>query len=320
MNVLVTGATGFVGAAIARRLAADPAAFVVAAGRRASSGFGEPNVVPLALDVTSAEAFAAASEHGPFDAVVHAAGLAHRFAGAPPDQFESVNVRGAMHAARYAARVGARLVHISSVSVYGDHGPREVDETAECRPSDPYGRSKLAAERAVAEAYGGDAWVLRLATVVGPGDPGNLARLITANIRRRFVQVGPGRNRKTFVSVDDVADIAAAIVSSDVPAGGTYNVAAAPVTVGEVVGAIRVALGRKERGFRLPMAPFSAAAWLNRRTLGIRSVEDAARMLAKWTSDDVYSGEKLRAERGLAPKREILEEIARETRAIAGLE
>ncbi len=318
MKVLVTGATGFVGGAIARRLAVDPDMRVYAAGRSGHMQPTEPNVVPVTLDVTSGEAFAAAAGHGPFDAVVHAAGLAHRFAGASPAEFEAVNVRGAANAARLAAESGARFVQVSSVSVYGEHGAREVDETAECRPAGAYGRSKLAAERAVADEYGSGAWILRLATVVGPGDPGNVARLITAMARGRFVQFGRGRNRKTFVPVDDVADIVWAIVASDA-GGGTYNVAGAPVTVAEVVAAIRGTLGLKATAVRLPMAPFSAAAWVNRHTFRLPAVERAARLLAKWSSDDVFSGERLRAEWGLAPERDILSEIARETSAIAGL-
>ncbi len=317
MRVLVTGASGFVGGAIARRLAADASTAVVAAGRAQPAGRLGPNVVAAALDVTSGADFECAAGTGPFDAVIHCAGLAHQFAGSDPERFEEVNVRGTANAARFAARSGAGFVHISSVSVYGDHGPAEVDEAAECRPTDAYGMSKLAAERAVRDEFGAGAFMLRLATVVGPGDPGNVARLITKIMKRRFVQIGRARNLKTFVAVDDVADIVRELVFSDGPPGGIYNVAARPVTVARVMDAIREALGRDPGRVSLPALPFTAAAAVNRRTLRLGAVERGARMLAKWTADDIYSGAKLLAERGLAPRRDVLEEIARETAAIA---
>lgn len=191
MRVLVTGGTGFFGTAIATRLRAA-GHDVTAAARHAGAG---PGVVTL--DVTSQESCASAfSSAGPFDAVVHAAALAH----VRPDrvshaQCRDVNALGTEHmvGAAVESRV-LRFVYISSVTVYGDYDlPRVVTEEDPCRAKGVYGETKLRAEEACRARSGQiDLCILRMATMYSPD--------WMTNIRKR---VRPfARGRPLYFSLD----------------------------------------------------------------------------------------------------------------------
>lgn len=315
MRVLVTGAGGFVGGAVVRSLAGCVGAEVWGVARRPPEACGA--IRTAVADVADESSVEALGRLGPFDAVVHSAGLAHRFGATDEAEFQKVNVDGTANVARFAAGQGARFVLMSSVSVYGDHGAAAVDEDAECRPFGAYARSKLESEE-VARTHlpASDLLILRLATVVGPGDPGNTARLITQISRRRFFQVGDGSNKKTFVAIGDLAANATALTLSR-NASGTYNVAGEPVTVRAVVDAIREALGRKPGRLWLPAEPFRALAGVGRFIPVGGVLFRANDLLRKWLSDDVYSGARFRSLPGVEPAEPVLQAIADETRWVA---
>ena len=307
--MLVLGASGFVGAAAAE--AASGAGWMVrCAGGRRPARCAEAISVDLA-DTTSLRSACRGSA-----VVVHAAGLAHVPGGARRDaDFEAVNVRGTAAVAQAAAAEGVRrLVLVSSVSVYGDGvcPPGGFDETAPCRPTSPYGRSKLAAEGIARDTVAGtglELLVLRLATVYGPGDPGNLARLMRLIDRGRFLWVGTGENLKTLVHVDDVGRALVAAAAIGAPTG-TYNLSAPPVSMASVVGELARALGRSVPGVRLPGGPCLAAARLL-RMFGSRGAS-AATSLKTWMADDLFNGGRFEDDFGWRPAISLAEGIASE--------
>jgi nucleoside-diphosphate-sugar epimerase len=321
MRILVTGAAGFVGRAIVDRLAADGGTRLIAAARSWTDEDDRENVARVGFDIAEPATEELVRRIGAVGAVVNAAGLAHRFGGALPEEYLRVNEEGARNAARLAVGLGAaRFVQISSVAVYG-RGAEWADESSECRPLGVYAESKLKGEAAVREELAGRVRlsVLRPATVVGPGNPGNITRLITTIIKRRFVMVGSGSNFKTFIAVGDVARAADILARAEPPVEGTFNIAAEPVRVAEVVGAIRAAAGMGTARVRLPAFPFlaaaAAAAPLARRfpRFGIMS-----ETLSKWLSDERYNRSAIRAATGFEAEIDVLEEIARQTRALVG--
>jgi nucleoside-diphosphate-sugar epimerase len=219
------------------------------------------------------------------DVVIHAAGLAHRRGAAAHDaaEFERVNVRGTETVARAAAAAECRrLILVSSVSVYGGGSPAK-SESSPCRPASPYACSKLAGEEiaaAVAENAGMEFAALRMATLYGPGDPGNVGRLFDAVARRRFVWIGDGSNAKSLVHVDDAANACVGAARREPwPGSGAYNVSTPPASMRHIVASMAAACGRRPPTLRAP-------AWLVRR-LAAGAWREA---LDKWLADDIYDG------------------------------
>lgn len=252
----------------------------------------QPGIQVLSGDVRDSAAMLRAVEGT--DVVIHAAGLAHVFRDPEAAPFADINERGTDVVARAAVAAGVRhLVMISSVAVYGGSEPGG-DEEAACHPIGPYAVSKAAAEtRAIEAALGSGTrvTVLRLATLYGEGDRGNVQRLLRLLESGRFVWIGSGTNRKSLIHVEDAARACLLPLAFDGEAVATYNVAAPPVAMRDVVGALARSLGRPVPRWRLPAAAATAAAAATGAILPSRG-RALRQALAKWMSDDVYTADR----------------------------
>lgn len=287
MRVLVTGAAGYVGSAVCRALLADGGFEVVGAVRsEPADGFRS-----VRLDIGHALPASAAGSIGGVDAVVNCAGLAHLIVPAAREAYFEINAEGARRVASLGRELGAsRFVQISSVSVYGRHQRDPIGEADACTPLESYGESKLKGEHLVREEFGDEGLVaLRLATVVGEEAPGNVARLITSLQRGRFLQVGTGSNLKSFVAIADVAGLVVRALRLTVT--GTFNVAAPPISVADVIGAVSRGLGRPAPRFSVPASIPAAFLKLNSATVRNRRIAVLGETFSKWIADDVYLGD-----------------------------
>ncbi|MEP6593569.1 MAG: NAD-dependent epimerase/dehydratase family protein [Acidobacteriota bacterium] len=309
-TVLVTGGSGFLGRAVVGELRS--AGHAVRTLQRQAAPASD--VAALGGDVRDPDAVAAAVEG--VDVVVHAAGLAHVFRDVAAAPFHEVNEKGAAVVAAAAVAAGVRhFVHISSVAVYGGSGAAGV-EGAPCRPQGDYAHSKAAAETRVVDAARGSATrvtILRLATLYGDGDRGNVQRLLQVIAAGRFVWVGSGANLKSLIHVRDAARACAAVVDSEAagsPTADIYNVSAAPVVMREIVGEIARALGRPVPRGHVPDAAArmlsAAAGWVS---------PSRAQSLAKWLNDDVYPAGRFEQRFDVVPRVTLREGIERQVRA-----
>jgi len=210
MRVLVTGATGFVGAAVAQALGAagHELRFLV---RPTSDTSRLPGGERAIGDVVDRPAFVAAARG--CEAVVHTAALVKTWV---PDaaQFDAVNVDGLRNALVAAGEAGARLVYTSSFIAVGPTGEAPVDESRS-HPGDryrnAYERSKALADREAraAAAAGADVVILYPGVVYGPGalTDGNLVvKTILDHLAGRLPGiVGPGDRLWSYAFVEDVA-------------------------------------------------------------------------------------------------------------------
>ncbi len=216
MRIAVTGASGFIGGAVATALAERE--HEVTGFGRTRSGWSHPLASYSTWDLTSGP-HAALGESAAFDAVVHCAALADDWADA--DTAERVNVQGTR--AVIASFPGARFVHLSTSSVYDAFTPSvHVRETHPMphRFLSAYSATKAAAEL---EFAGADAVILRPHAVYGPGDRTLLPRVVGA-VRGRTLTLPEGAKvDHTLTHVDNVVD---AVIHSLVPSvpAGVYNI------------------------------------------------------------------------------------------------
>ncbi len=146
-TVLITGAAGFVGQALAGELVAQGWR-VTGLDRRAPTRPG-PFAEFCEVDLLDPRALRGLPQRRPHMALVHLAGLRP---GQPPGELFAVNVGGTAAALAELARPGCHFVFFSTGLVYGAQAGPFVESMA-AAPADPYGQSKLAAE-ALVTAWG----------------------------------------------------------------------------------------------------------------------------------------------------------------------
>ncbi|MDY1015760.1 SDR family oxidoreductase [Pseudomonas coleopterorum] len=266
--VLITGASGFVGAAVAARLVQLGCPNTRAAVRRAYTQLPlgvEGCVVPtLATDTDWTSALAG------IDSVVHAAARVHvmrESATDPLDAFRRVNVEGTLNLARQAAQAGVRrFVFISSIKVNGEATEpgrpfRADDEPA---PQDAYGVSKLEAEvglRALAEITGMEVVIIRPVLVYGPGVRANFQALMSLVNKGVPLPFGRTSNRRSLVALDNLVDLVCTCLEHPAAAHQTFLVSdGEAVSTAGLVRAMATALGKKPRLLDVPLPWMSRVA------------------------------------------------------------
>lgn len=244
-KLLVSGANGFVGAALCRTLR-QRGIGVVAAVRKGAQA-GQVNVGNLDGATDWAPALDGCK------VVIHLAARVHVMTDTDADPlhaYREVNVDATLNLARQAHRAGVtRFVFVSSVKVNGEATfGRAFSAVDAPTPCDPYGQSKLEAELALREfgnSSGLEIVIVRPPLVYGPGVKANfhsLLRLVKLGVPLPF---GSVRNYRSMVAIDNLVDLL--IVCADHPdaAGKTLMVSDGDdVSVGKLVRMIAAAMGK----------------------------------------------------------------------------
>jgi len=285
-RILVTGASGFIGQHLVRKL--SQSGYRVRAAARQPVIFDDPNIEGIALGDMS-RSFAADYVVRGVDMVIHAAGMAHARPGIPDTAYTAINVDATRQLARAAraARV-KRFVLMSSVrALVGARYDGVVTETTPPSPGDAYGRSKMMAEAAIVELLTGSGthWtVLRPVLVYGPGVKGNMAALMRLAEQPYPLPFGALKNRRSLLSVANLLSAIEHVLQSSAAEDSAFIVADnEPVTVAGVIRALRKGRGRPPRLLPVPQAAVAAALRLTGRAafadrLAGDLVADAARL------------------------------------------
>jgi nucleoside-diphosphate-sugar epimerase len=312
-RLLVTGATGYLGGAVAKAALAQ-GIMVRGAGRRPSPS---RELEWVALDVLDERAVVAAMAG--IDVVIHAAALAHVFrpSNVPRTTFLDVNGRGTENVARAAVMAGCRhFVLVSSVAVYGSGAATMVAEDGECRPGSHYAESKLLAEARAREqlaAAGIPLTILRMTTLYGENNPGNVNRLMQAIDRGRFIWIGSGSQRKSLIHRDDAARACLAAALAPAAAERIFNVTAAPATMKEIVDGLHVALGRVPPRWHIPDGWLLGATRMASALAGPSGLAGAAHATLKtWLADAVFDGGRFERELQFRPQVALQEGLRRQ--------
>lgn len=296
-RVVVTGASGMLGAHVVRRLLDD--------GRRVTGIDLRPSIVephPALTHIEGDIRTDAVAAMAGADTVIHTAAALPSY---PADVIRSVIVDGTAAVFQAAARAGVpRLVHISSTAVYGLPTVVPTTEQYPREPVDAYTAAKAEAEE-IAEKYRADGMcvpVLRPKTFLGPGRMGLFAMLFEwADEGRNFPVLGRGDVRIQMFAIEDLVDAVVHMLGApDDVANDTYNVAATRFgTLREDFQSVLDAAGHGKRVVSLPARPALAALRTLERT---RLSPVYGRLLHKLLADSYVSTEKAQRRWGFAPK------------------
>jgi UDP-glucose 4-epimerase len=251
-RVLVTGASGFIGRPLVAAL--DGAGYAVRAAVRDRRGQGFPSGVAVATLPDLAAPLDWSALVGGMDAVVHLAGIAHVGPDTAESAYERVNHQASADLARASAAAGVkRFVFMSSIRAQtGAMADEPLTEADVARPTDAYGRTKLAAEAAV-RASGVPCTILRPVLIYGPGVKGNLAsllRLAKLPIPMPFARL---TNRRSMLALDNLI-AAVRFALDDARAVNETFIVSDPdaLSVAETISILRVALGRNQALLAVP--------------------------------------------------------------------
>jgi nucleoside-diphosphate-sugar epimerase len=248
--VALTGATGFIGQYLLNELPRRGYRLRVLLRRPTMlpTGCASAVIGDLAKPYNMAEALA------DVDAVIHSAGIASTMSGLPEDDYRLFNTEATVKFARAAERARVkRFVFLSSIRAQsGPTAEGVLTEEREPRPTDAYGRSKLAAEQGLAETALD--WVaLRLALVYGPGVEGNMARLIKLARSPYPLPLAGLKDEHSLLALDNLVEAVDKVLAAPQPLKRPLIVAdPKPLTLGAIIAAMRQGLGRRPALFYVP--------------------------------------------------------------------
>jgi nucleoside-diphosphate-sugar epimerase len=286
MLLALTGSTGFIGRHLLRELPKR--------GYRLRVLLRRPTALPTNTasavigDIARPQNMSAALQD--VDVVVHSAGLAHAMSGIPEDDYRVINTEATINLARAAGRAGAkRFIFLSSIRAQsGPSADGVLSEAIEPNPTDAYGRSKLAAERGLAELD--IDWVaLRATLAYGPGVKGNMAELMRLARSPWPLPLGGLRARRSLLAVENLLAAVETVLTTPQTLRRPLIVAdPQAMTVADMIGAMRHGLGRRPNVFAVPPALFqfslrtAGKAYVYERLSGALVADPSALLALGW--------------------------------------
>ena len=212
MNLLITGANGFLGSHLCSYFSSQES-YNVWAQTRKQPIQSNRNIKAIVFDLNDDLEHIDLSQ---VDIIVHCAGRAHvmnETESSPLDAYRQINVKGTLNLARKAAQSGVkRFIYLSSIKVNGEEATQQTPFTADdqIRTDDPYGLSKYEAEQALmklADETGVEVVIIRPVLIYGPNVKANFKSMVSLSTKKIPLPIGCLDNKRSMVSVYNLADL-----------------------------------------------------------------------------------------------------------------
>jgi nucleoside-diphosphate-sugar epimerase len=259
MKILVTGCTGYIGAALLKTLSEG--------GEFCAIGASRQIVQTRENDIFSVGEMDDTADWknvlNGVDVVIHAAGVAHRLRDRTNDlkeDYRRINVEGTLNLANQAVRCGVkRLIYISSIGVNGLNSPfgKSFSEIDEPSPQNEYSLSKLQAEKELLQlssATGLEVVIIRPPLVYGYKAPGNFDKLKNALRSRWLLPLKSVNNSRSFIALDNLVDFILACVRHEAAANQIFLVSdGVDISTPELISSIAEAMKVRARLISFPI-------------------------------------------------------------------
>jgi nucleoside-diphosphate-sugar epimerase len=297
MRFIVTGAAGFVGSVMAE--------YLVDHGHEVLSidwlPYENPKYKNVQVDIRNVPALTEAIRNfGHVDAIFHLAVILEHDREHAGD-LDSVNVggtRSVLEAAR-ALKI-PKVIFLSTSCLFSMSYDRPVNESEPLAPADRYGRSKLEAEKVIAEYKDVSTFVVRCPNIMAAGRLGLLTILFDfVREGRRLYVIGKGSNRHSFIGAEDLAR--ACLLACEKNAEGIYHIGSDNVpTMFELYRDVQIFAGQKPNIVFVPAGPSTAALRLV-NALGVSPLGPYhCRIL---TANFIFDNSKIKRDLGWSPTR-----------------
>ena len=303
----MTGASGFLGAAVCRTLVES--GLEVRGLTRNRGAALEPGVARfLTDDLTDDRSLLAATDG--MDAVIHLAARVHAGPASGPSDLAmhwQANVEGTRAVLNAAQRAGVRRVlFASSIKVMGAYRGRPWTEADPPAPNDPYARSKLAAEALLADAanlHGIEVASVRLPLIYGPGVKANMLQLFAAVERGVPLPLKGVQNRRSVMYALNAAEAFASLLTVPHLRSEVFFASDGDAVSSEgLVRMIGRGVNRRPRLFSVPAALLRAAARLGDAVSSLGSIPFNTAVYERLVGSLECSSEKLVAVTGRRPR------------------
>jgi len=265
MQVLITGGTGFIGSRLALRCLEQGDQVRILA--QLNTAAEEDNYKELEQAGASFVSGSVTDRDKVQEAVkgveliFHLAAAQHE-ANVPDQHFWDVNVLGTRNLLEAAVAADVRrVVHGSTIGVYGESGAAVVDESSPLRPANIYGVTKKEGEGiALRHAQQIEVVVIRIPETYGPGDR-RLLKLFKAINSGMFFNIGRGANKHHPMYIEDLID--GLLLAAKHPEASGERILFAGKSIldtNEMIAAVSQALGKPPPRIRVPLAPLMMAA------------------------------------------------------------
>lgn len=261
MRILITGATGFTGKALAKRLLNDGHK-VVALDYKEGHKTNELRDWGVDVHIGSVVDRDVVERLMPGIEIVHHLAAAFRELNVPNSYYDEVNVGGTRVVLDAALRHGVKkFIYCSTCGVHGNCDNPPAPETAPIQPADYYQRTKYEAEPIVLEyiSKGLPATILRPAAIYGPGDPERFFLIFKRVSKGVFPMFGNGKTLYHPLYIDNLVDALVLAMDSNKGVGEAYLIADEEyVEIEDLVRRIAKAMGTEVRVPHFPVLPVVA--------------------------------------------------------------